>query len=354
VSTRKNHHFVPQFYFRRFSADGRSICLLRKADGKTTAQASIKAQASKNKFYELDEVEKALGLIEGVAAGILRELESEERFTEMSEDSIQTLLAWLAMQRARTMAARQYSQAMTDKFAQLYVEMAIGNNPDLSDEERERLYADLPNIRGDPVQAQLMEIKTAADLSHELYDLSPVLLENRTSRPFVFGDAPVVFYNAHLFDVKLRGVLGMTAPGLMVHYPLTPNLALLLLDPGVYEPKGMLNNRIKLRQLSDVMALNALQMHAASDCVYFHDIRFAGYVEAIWEQQRKRFMAHTGSVHEAPGIAAETNEPMGDIVHTFQPQLPYRMTLSFLQYEVLDDRGRRFLRRAERDAALGL
>jgi len=46
MSKRKNHHFVPQFYFRRFSVDERSICALARSSGKTIPTASIKAQAT--------------------------------------------------------------------------------------------------------------------------------------------------------------------------------------------------------------------------------------------------------------------------------------------------------------------
>ena len=51
MSALRNHHFVPQFYFRRFSTDGKSICLLTRATGKTVRQATIKGQASKIGYY---------------------------------------------------------------------------------------------------------------------------------------------------------------------------------------------------------------------------------------------------------------------------------------------------------------
>ena len=52
----RNHHYVPQFYFRRFSQDGHSICLLTRATGKTVALAPIKGQASKVGYYGAEEV----------------------------------------------------------------------------------------------------------------------------------------------------------------------------------------------------------------------------------------------------------------------------------------------------------
>jgi hypothetical protein len=59
MSALRNHHYVPQFYFRRFSGDQKSICLLTRSTGKTVPRAPIKGQASKIGYYGDEEVESA-------------------------------------------------------------------------------------------------------------------------------------------------------------------------------------------------------------------------------------------------------------------------------------------------------
>lgn len=75
-------------------------------------------------------------------------------------------------------------------------------------------------------------------------------------------------------------------------------------------------------------ALNKLQIHASSSCVYFEDERFSDYARALWLEERARLTTHAGLVVQAPDYDAQTREALGDIVHAFQPQLAYRPLLT--------------------------
>jgi len=81
----------------------------------------------------------------------------------------------------------------------------------------------LDSVRANPAQAQLVEMNAALESAGRLADLMPVMLINRTVRPFIFGDAPVALYNGYYRDVRHRGVLGFDTPGLMVFLPLSAN-----------------------------------------------------------------------------------------------------------------------------------
>lgn len=181
--------------------------------------------------------------------------------------------------------------------------------------------------------------------SAALSDLLPVLLVNKTNRPFIFSDAPVVFYNAMYHDVKNRGVLGMESVGLMVIHPISPDLCLLLLDAKSYKVTRVIDSQIVLKSLDDVAGLNKIQIHASTNCVYFSDYKFAPYVQNLWEQEKASLSKNLGMVVQAAGRSSETGAPMGDIIHSFQPQLPYRLKLSFLAHDVIGDAGYRFSRR---------
>ena len=346
MATRKNHHFVPQFYFRRFSSDGRSICALMRGTGHVVRRASIKGQASKDWFYGSVEAESALSEIEGHCSAALRELAALKDPTQLSAEHIEGLLIHLTLQRSRTEAARVAGQPIHDKMAQLVVEMGASNADGLSDDQRALILDNLDSWQADPVAAQGLEMATAMQSAEALSDLRPLLLVNTTNRPFIFGDAPVVFYNPYCRDVTLRGVLGFASPGLLVILPLDSRTCFLLVDAEVYRVRASANNRVSVRDLRDVAALNKLQLHAASGCVYFEEERFSGYVKALWAEEHKRLTKHAGSVAQAPGFDAQTREPLGEIVHAFQPQLAYRPLLSFLKHEIVGDGDQRLLRRA--------
>lgn len=339
---RKNHHFVPQFYFRRFSPDGKSICLLRKSTGFTTPTAPIRSQSSQALFYGDDTVEAALGKIESVSSRMLHDLSIIKDVTKLSDEHFHLLFLWITLQRTRTAASRNMTKAMADKWTHMNLEVMINNDDSLSEEKRARLITGIPIMQADPVAFQRMMMGAAMEEREQLLDLRPIMLINKTNRPFVFGDAPVVFYNGFYRNVKLRGVLGFATPGLMVSYPLAPNLSLLLLDDARYKLKRVRDNKVKINDLRDVMALNKLQIHASASCIYFNDIKFDAYVREIWQQERQKLTSHSGRVIEAPSFAAENGEPLGDVVHSFEPQLPYRLSLSFISHPIISDDKYRF------------
>lgn len=346
----RNHHYVPQFYFRRFSFDEKSICLLTRPTGKVVARAPIKGQASKIGYYGDEEVEKALSEIEGACAAALRSLDQVQDPQLLADDDVTLVLTHLTLQRTRTETARQNGKAFHDKLQQLLLEVEVNNSTYLSEPERQLLLDSLPYVEANPVEAQRLEMGVAVEQSAGLRDLRPLILVNKTNRPFVFGDSPVVFYNSFYRDVRYRGVLGMDTPGLMVFFPLSASTYLALLDPNCYQVRrGARGNRVQVRDLRDVLALNQLQIHAASNCVYFGDFKFAPYVVEAWRQERARLTKHEGRVIEAPERNAATGETMGDIVHGFQPQLAYPLKLTFLMHDVHGDDSYAFTRRSQRD-----
>jgi hypothetical protein len=123
---------------------------------------------------------------------------------------------------------------------------------------------------------------------------------------------------------------------------------LALFDGACYALKGARDNQIQIRDLRDVAALNKLQIHAASTCVYFHDAAMERYVTHLWEEEKKSLRDHVGRVIEAPGYHAGTSDALGDILHIFEPQLPYRLRLSFLHHQEVDEREYRYSLRSQR------
>ena len=347
MGSRKNHHFVPQFYFRRFSLDQRSICVLRRDTGEVVRQASIKSQACKSRFYGEDSMEEALGSIEGLCSSALRQLVEVKNPMLLSQEDRNYVLTWLALQRSRTMAAREIGQPMRDALLPAYIQMTVGEMDNYSDSDKLKLQ-DAIDSEFSPVRNQLTEMGIATECAPSLGDLCPLLLFNSTNRPFIFGDAPVVFYNGFCRDVVRRGVLGFDTPGLLVIFPLTPHALLLLVDAEIYKIKRARLNQIKIQELRDVAALNKLQLHSASSCVYFNEFRFQAYVSELWRSEKHNLRAPLGHVNEGPGFCSGTGESVGEIIHAFQPQLPYKLSLSFLEHEVMSDREYRFSRRSER------
>ena len=84
MANKKNQHYVPQFYFKFFSKNKKSINILLKNNGQIIPNASIKAQCSKNNFYGSQELEDMFSSLEGEYSQVLRDL------TELNNNETQT------------------------------------------------------------------------------------------------------------------------------------------------------------------------------------------------------------------------------------------------------------------------
>ncbi|HYN54799.1 MAG TPA: DUF4238 domain-containing protein [Methylotenera sp.] len=337
MAKKANQHYVPKFYFRFFSQDGKRICVLNRKTGNSIEHAPIKGQASKNYFYGEESIENALSEIEGHFSVVLQELRKSVSFTNYSYQNLILFLQNLMLQKSRTISARQKSKPAIDRLIQLHLEVAINNDEEISDAEKKVLRESLPYISAESKQHQLVEMTIALECAEHLTDLLPVILLNKTNRPFIFSDAPVVFYNQHLKNITLRGVLGTQTPGLIIYYPLDPNISVLLIDRSRYEIKGLRDSVITLRRLGDIESLNKLQIHNAANAIFFSDYKYSKYVHELWRQEFKKFINHKANVVEAPGFN-EHEESIGDILHIYEEQLPFIPKLSFLSCnEITED-----------------
>jgi len=179
-----------------------------------------------------------------------------------------------------------------------------------------------------------------------IVDLCPLILLNRSKSPFVFGDAPVVFYNNYQMNVELSGVLGLQTPGLQIFYPLSSRESLLLLDRIVYRVRGVDNWAVNVENSADIDQLNKLQIYNAYDAVYFSDFNDADYVKKLWLKEKENIILNSDKLIEAPGFDRDGN-PLGDIVHVYEPLLPFRLQLDFIDHDIVDDENCKFSRKQE-------
>jgi hypothetical protein len=337
VAEKKNQHYVPKFYFRFFSGDQDCISLLTRKDGRIVEQAPIKSQASRDRFYGNAEVEDAIAKLDALFSVALQKLRVSSDCHALPEQDYLTVLQGIAFQRSRTQSARSKSKAAQDRITQLQVEVALNTSTSMSEAERAeyRKMLSTVTVEANPQHYQVHEMRIAVECAHYLSDLFPVLLINKTNRPFIFGDAPAVFYNSYCREVEHTGVLGFQQSGLQVFLPLGPDRLLALIDPATYRLRRLRGSLISITNLSDVAGLNKLQIHNASSAVYFADFRYARYVHALWQQEQHRLSDHVGQVVEVPALDEHGNPTGNDILHAFEPQLPMRLSLSFIEHELI-------------------
>jgi hypothetical protein len=347
MADKANQHFVPQFYFRYFSENKKSICVLNRKNGKPINNASIKEQASKKHFYGAKEIENDLSKIEGEFSYILNKVKTSRSFKSLTSMDYQILIQNIALQKSRTMSARKKSKKIQDHMHRLLMEVEINRNNVLTEDEKEKERQSIKDSESDPKEYQLLEMSIAIETALSLLDLHPLLLINKTTRPFIFGDSPAIYTNPQLVNVKLRGVLGSETPGLLVYFPIDSNTSILLVDHHSYKIKGGQKESLFVRNLSDVAKLNKLQLHNASNAVYFSNIQYSQYVVGLWKQEKRRLSNHNiGEINESPDPDYESEDgSTSEILHFYEPQLPLVPKLSFLKYEEISEENYRFNQR---------
>lgn len=339
MAEKSNQHFVPQFYFRSFSNNQKSISLLNIKSGDMIENASIKGQASKKNFYGLIEVEDSLSKVESEFSIIFNKIKSHKSIHVLTRKEYQVLLANVALQKSRTMTARRKSKKMQDNIYQLQMEAAINNHDKFTDEEKEEYRGLVKDIEANPKHYQLLEMSIAIETATALIDMHPLLLINNTNRPFIFGDSPVVYTNPQLAKIKSKGVLGTKTPGLIIYFPLDSKIGILIIDHIAYNLKGGIKDTFPIKDLKDISALNRLQLHNASNAIYFSDHKLSDYVQSLWSQEKHRLKDHNrGQIKFGP--IEETNNGDGStsqLLHYYEPQLPFIPKLSFLKYKEISE-----------------
>ena len=75
MSQQKKQHYVPVFYLKNFSSDGKRINLWNIRSKKKRLSGGLKAQCQKNFFYGDDRIlEKMLGDIESRTSNVLKDV----------------------------------------------------------------------------------------------------------------------------------------------------------------------------------------------------------------------------------------------------------------------------------------
>ncbi len=338
VADRTNQHFVPQFYFRHFSSDQRTIGTLLIRDGRTIAHAPLKGQCARKNFYGSKEIEGIFSQIESHQCQAIRaalDIANNASAPMFTPEELSSFLDAVIFQRGRTALEIEKRAAATEKMLLECFKHHLKHSDDVErlDEMLHHIDAGNVSVTEPASTTVLRSISVALESSVAISDLNLCLLRNRTDYPFIFSDAPVVLYNTYCRNVRNRGVLGLQCPGLQIFFPLNPWTLALFIDGDKY--KGPFNDYMQhdLVNRSDVSAINALQIHHASNAVYFGDAVHESYVQDLWHAHRLTIKSIRNQCVVGADFWIDGKPPKGNILQMFEPQVRYDLSLSFVECE---------------------
>lgn len=263
MSNNKSQHFVPQFYLRHFSADGKSIGVFNLRRQKAIPIATLENQACKDWFYGTDlKAERSLSGIEGVAAKIFSKIITTGYIPSRFSFDHHALISFIALQRARTEAAESESNEQTDKLGKMFLKHVLTKkDPDL--------LKFLPKVKITDQGAVAENMKFSLIYSPLLYDLNFKLIQNETDIAFITSDAPVVMHNQLVEKFNSSTLIGYTNTGLQIWMPISPDKAIIFYDSAAYDVGGSHSRLIIFRNPSHVQQLNEFQWELAYKNLYF-------------------------------------------------------------------------------------
>ncbi|MBB5441595.1 MULTISPECIES: DUF4238 domain-containing protein [unclassified Paraburkholderia] len=311
----KKHHFVPKFYLKRFSSDGKSINAYVLKSSKKVLSANLANQCYRDYFYGKEpDFEHALGLLESEAAGLLKTIGETNSLSEKYNDRI-SLMFFILLQSARTELIAEELNDMTDKFFKhVFADRAKADGIDINDYQM---------VMQEPAR---LTLQMAAENYPMLLDLDFRLLLNSTKEGFITSDNPVVFYNQFMSFRKNVPSAGYASRGLQTFFPLDDKRMLCLFDGGVYRAPGNMGDTLPITDVRDVYELNTVQACSASGVLYFHDRDQD--IDALCKKARPFFRTGLSNLDAYPQEAPPGGKL--ELLMTSRPEISTNMVLSFL------------------------
>ena len=256
------------------------------------------------------------------------------RATTLSDDEDYLLREAILLQRARTPRTARIHASTTDQMMLYAYSEYLGGMP--ATKEREATIRAIRNgkvmISDSLLVTLLIALRLVPRTVPTISDLSLLILRNHTEVPFILGDSPCVFSNHYMRSIKETGVLGTLTSGLTAALPIDSQTQVLLYDADVYTPKYSTPGCIDIFRISDVSILNALQLHAAEENIFFSDINAQSYIHELLSAHRRILQDHQGRfiVHNSGKVLINDIPNVGEVLHVFEPQLPITLDLSFI------------------------
>lgn len=273
MTEKKNQHYIPKFYLRNFSyqKNKKQIGIFNINNQFFFQTAKLKSQGSKNFFYGYDGViEETLANIEGFLSQTLNEIIESKIIPNKNSDRHIKLLSFITL---------------TDLRNPIRIE---GFKMKLKDMKENLLKLD-PNVDVEkfvpnPTHEEVVELMLSnfVEMIDFISDLDYKLLINKTKKPFISSDFPIVKYNQFLEQKKWQhSKSGFGTVGLQIFVPLNSELTLMFFDSEIYKVGDKRKKFLELQNQIDVDSLNILQFINCFETIYFDEKASEDYIKSL-------------------------------------------------------------------------
>ncbi len=264
----KNQHFVPQFYQRYFSIDGKNIGTYVISGDKNIPSAPIKSQSSGDYFYSDNmKIEHALGRIEKLAKSVIDKIIADPK-GDLTKEEQYTLYSFTMIQNGRTTARVNLVQEWKDVVLRSLMKKEVELMRNSGREEVEDITDEVLNKCSFPISLPgLSALGNQAQIINLCIDLKYKILINNTKTSFVTSDNPAAMYDQFMERMGQNYALG--SRGLQIFLPLTPTIGVMYYDPKCYKLGQRKKTYVEISREEDIKELNKLTASNAENIIYY-------------------------------------------------------------------------------------
>lgn len=273
MTDKKNQHYIPKFYLRKFSVENNEKQIgVFNIDNKIFIQrGKLKSQGSKSFFYGQDGViEDHLSEIEGHLAKSLKILIANKVIPNKLSDEHINLLLFIILTDLRNPVRISLMRDAFDQVRNHIKELDPNANPDKF----------VPNITHE--EAVKLSLGNIMEVLPEIMDLEYKILSNTTIKPFITSDFPIVKYDQYL-ELKnwIGNKSGYGLDGLQIFIPVTSELILVFYDSAIYKVGNKKQKIVEITNERDVESLNILQFVNCLGTIYFNEKANESYIRHL-------------------------------------------------------------------------
>lgn len=273
MTDKKNQHYIPKFYLRKFSIENneRQIGVFNIDNKIFIQKGKLKTQGSKNFFYGQDGViEDHLSEIEGHLATTLKNLIADNKVPKKLSNEHINLLLFIILTDLRNPVMIGLMRESLQQVRNHIKELDPNANLDKF----------VPNLTHE--DAIKLSLGNIPEVLNEITDLEFKILTNSTNKPFITSDFPIVKYNQYLELKKWIGSKsGYSLDGLQIFIPITSELILVFYDSSIYKAGFKKQKNINITEESDVNSLNILQFVNCLGTIYFNERANESYIRYL-------------------------------------------------------------------------
>lgn len=262
----KRQHFVSQYYLRQFRAgETNQLGVATIEPPRIIGLGSITGQCQEDNFYEDDKLDALLRESENAIAPILAGLDVALDFTAPQLSALRLLAVELHF---RTRKAVESAKVFPRYVMHQVIQNAIDHGK-LPPPPGGKWTEDMVDVGGMP---GFLIKHGVIPCWLEMQTLHCKLLRTTNDRPFVTSDNPTVCLNQFAIGADpVRAFVGFAQAGFQLILPVSPRQCLFFYDARVYKVGGRGKRLLEISH-DDVETINALQVQAANECIYFHDV----------------------------------------------------------------------------------